>query len=261
MSILYKLTDADGITSAGFSKERGAVQPQREWGPGVSHTGTGKGGICGPGYIHAYEHPLLAVFFNPIHACIDDPRLWEAEGEIALRDGQIQCGCVRLTTLREIPLPEVTLTQRVAFGILCAREVYTLEIYHNRAWTAWAEKWLSGEDRSIPISGKALAAWEEEARTWAEMTTVLSAEEIESARAEICKALSAQAAMWADAAEEPEEAVAVGSEVMWALNKAREAMWARERASLAAESSVHAAASAESDLNLISLAEAAMEVK
>ena len=35
---LYKLTDGDGQT-------RGGTQ----WGPGVSHSGTGEGELCGPG--------------------------------------------------------------------------------------------------------------------------------------------------------------------------------------------------------------------
>ena len=76
MSKLYKLTDENGQT-------RGGTQ----WGPGVSHSGTGCGGLCSPGWIHAYEHPLVAVLLNPIHGKFRQPRMWEAEGEIALRDG------------------------------------------------------------------------------------------------------------------------------------------------------------------------------
>jgi hypothetical protein len=48
-----------------------------------------------------------------------------------------------LTTVRELPLPEVSDTQRIAFGILCAKEVCK-----HKAWNAWADKWLSGEDRT-----------------------------------------------------------------------------------------------------------------
>ena len=76
---LYKLTDRDGQTRNGT-----------QWGPGMSHSGTGKGELCGPGWIHAYEHPLIAVLLNPIHAIFQNPRLWEAEGEVGLRDGQIK---------------------------------------------------------------------------------------------------------------------------------------------------------------------------
>ena len=68
MAKLYKLTDSCGRTRDGT-----------RWGPGVSHSGTGKGELCGPGWIHAYEHPLVAVLMNPIHANFQNPRLWEAE--------------------------------------------------------------------------------------------------------------------------------------------------------------------------------------
>ena len=129
---LYKLTDSCGKT-----------RNDTQWGPGVSHSGTGEGELCGPGWIHAYEHPLVAVLMNPIHADFKNPRLWEAEGEVGLRDGQIKCGCATLTTVREIPLPAVTTEMRVRFAILCAKEVYAC-----LSWNAWADRWLSGEDRT-----------------------------------------------------------------------------------------------------------------
>ena len=132
MAKLYKLTDENGRT-------RGGTQ----WGPGVTHGGTGEGGLCGPGWVHAYEHPLIAVLLNPIHADFAHPRLWEAEGEIALRDGQLKCGCLSLTTVREIPLPVVTTEMRVRFAILCAKRVC-----NDVEWNLWADKWLSGEDRT-----------------------------------------------------------------------------------------------------------------
>ncbi len=141
---LYKLTDRDGQTWGGT-----------QWGPGVSHSGTGEGELCGWGWIHAYEHPLIAVLMNPIHAKFKNPRLWEAEGEVGLRDGQIKCGCKTLTTIREIPLPSITTEMRVRFAIMCAKEVCA-----DLPWNAWADKWLSGEDRSEAAAGAAAeAAW------------------------------------------------------------------------------------------------------
>lgn len=139
---LYKLTDGDGKT-----------RNDTQWGPGVSHSGTGEGGLCGPGWIHAYEHPLIAVLLNPIHADFKSPRLWEAEGEVGLRDGQLKCGCKTLTTIREIPLPEITTEMRVRFAILCAKDVCACS-----AWNAWADKWLSGKDRSAAAAARAAMA-------------------------------------------------------------------------------------------------------
>lgn len=36
----------------------------------------GQGSLCGPGWLHYYAHPLLAVLHNPIHADIASPRLF-----------------------------------------------------------------------------------------------------------------------------------------------------------------------------------------
>lgn len=155
MTTLYKLTDADGYTRRGEYNEC-------LWGEGVSHRGTGKGDLCGPGFIHGYEVvpgyerecAILAMLMNPIHADIDHPRLWECEGEIVKRDGQLKCGCVTLTTKREIDLPAVSSTQKIRFAILCAKEVCT-----DQRWNAWADDWLSGKDRSARAAWAEAGAW------------------------------------------------------------------------------------------------------
>ena len=142
MITLYKLTDGDGQTHNGT-----------QWGPGVSNSGTGEGELCGEGWIHAYEHPLVAALLNPIHANFQNPRLWEAEGEVGLRDGQFKCGCATLTTIREIPLPAITTEMRVRFAIMCAKEVCAC-----LSWNAWADRWLSGEDRTQAAAERARAS-------------------------------------------------------------------------------------------------------
>jgi len=191
MTKLYKLTD-----------ENGRTRNRTQWGEGVTHSGTGEGGLCGKGFIHAYEDPLVAVFMNPIHAYFPHPRLWEAEGEIALRDGPLKCGCVSLTTVREIPLPVVTTEQRVRFAILCAKAVC-----RDESWNKWADKWLSGEDRS-----KAGAAGAGEAT--------------EAARAAAAAAAAAGAGEAAWAAREAAVAVEAGA---WA------AAWAVDLCAIAGE--------------------------
>lgn len=160
MTTLYKLTDQDGYTRRNYDNAC-------LWGENVSHSGTGKGELCGPGYIHAYTHPLLAVLLNPIHADLPAPRLWEAEGEIAKSDRGLKVGCVTLKTIREMPLPVVTTEQRVRFAILCAKAVYT-----DAAWLAWANGWLDGTDRTERAARAArvaaeAAAWAAEAAAWA----------------------------------------------------------------------------------------------
>ena len=226
---LYKLTDENGMT-----------RDETQWGPGATHSGTGAGGVCGPGYIHAYEHPLLAVLLNPIHANFRNPRLWEAEGEIALRDGHLKCGCVSLTTLREIPVPKITAEQCVRFAILCAKQVF-----RDTAYTAWADKWLSGEDRS---------AWAATATAWAATAAARAA--TAAARA---AAWAWAAWAWAARAARAAEAAAAWAATAWAAAEAAEAAEARAAATAAARAAAEAARAA--DIDLIAIAEEAICVK
>lgn len=50
-------------------------------------------------------------------------------------------------------LPRVTIEQRVKFAILCAKAVYKEE-----AFNLWADRWLSGEDRTLEAAQSAVAA-------------------------------------------------------------------------------------------------------
>ena len=132
-TIVYKLTDNIGRT-------RGMTQ----WGNNVSHTAKGDGKeLCSNGFIHYYTHPLLAVLLNPIHADFTYPKLWEAEASGEIIDEALKSVCKTLTTIKEIPLPEISGVQKIAFGILCAKEVCK-----DERWNSWADKWLSGKDRS-----------------------------------------------------------------------------------------------------------------
>jgi hypothetical protein len=195
MTTLYKLTDKNGQT-------RGGTQ----WAAGVSHSATGDKDqpLCSDGWIHAYEHPLLATLLNPIHANFSSPRLWEAEGEIGARDGQLKCGCRKLTTTREIPLPEVTTEQRIKFAILYAREVCK-----SKEFLDWSDKWLSGEDRTEKSAAEAARA-AAEAEAWAAARAAWAAEawaaeawaaEAEAWAAEAAARAAAEAEAWAAEAE------------------------------------------------------------
>ena len=155
MATLYKLTTQDWKTRAGCSEET-------LWGPGVrrSSTGPADGRLCSPSYIHAYTSPLLAILMNPIHAYIDNPVLWECEGEVILSD-HLKVGCYHLTTTKIIPTPVVTTEQRIRFAILCA-----MKVYKEPTWNQWAHAWLTGADRSAEAAWKvarATATWAAEA--------------------------------------------------------------------------------------------------
>lgn len=65
---MIKLTDQNIRTYHGF-----------QWTVGWWVETSGKGALCGPGWLHGYDDLLLALFLNPIHAHIQNPRTWRAE--------------------------------------------------------------------------------------------------------------------------------------------------------------------------------------
>jgi len=151
MIIKYKLT------TQGIKTREGEVNETRwEVGKWVEATGDIKRGLCSEAYVHWYAHPLLAVLLNPIHAGIENPRLWEVEtdGDSAT-DGQLKGGSRRVRLTKEIPVPNITLEQCVRFAILCAKRVCV-----DKQWNKWANGWLSGANRTADAAGAAAYATE-----------------------------------------------------------------------------------------------------
>ena len=141
---VYKLTDKEGKTKNGTS-----------WGENVTHEVTGALELCKNG-IHAYSDPLLAVLHNPIHGEfeISSAILWECEASEEHLDDNGMKTCHRwLKTVKKVPIPEINLTQKIAYGILCAKEVCD-----DKNWNKWALRWLNGEDRSYTSAYAARAA-------------------------------------------------------------------------------------------------------
>ena len=170
--IVYKLTDKDGYTRRGKNN-------QILWSPGVTKKTSGKGDLCTAGWIHAYEHPILAVLHDPIHGKYGaSARLWVCDtldGKVK-RDGQMKLGTSKLKVLKEIPLPKVTLDQKIAYAISCS-----LRVYAEESFVIWAEGWLSGKDRSRAAGVEAAwagtrAAWAAEASVAAEWATDVDVE-------------------------------------------------------------------------------------
>lgn len=92
------------------------------------------------------------MLLNPIHADITDPVLWRCEADGQLREDRgLKVGYRTVTTVEIVPLPVVTTEQRVRFAILCA-----LEVYRNPSFVMWADKWMSGSDRSMRAAGAAI---------------------------------------------------------------------------------------------------------
>jgi len=128
----YKLTTQDLQTHKGF-----------QWEIGKKVTTNGSGELCSRGWLHCYTHPLLAVLFNRAHADIENPKLFEVEvgGECKKEKG-LKEGYTEMTLLREIELPTVTYTQKIAFGILCKKQVCK-----TKEWNKRADNWLNGKGR------------------------------------------------------------------------------------------------------------------
>ena len=101
--------------------------------------------LCTESWFHCYNHPFLAVILNPVHAEIVNPRLFKVN--VAGRktsDNGLKFGFSMMRLVEELPLPEITITQKIAFGILCVKHAYKHE-----QWNKWADNWLSDKDRSL----------------------------------------------------------------------------------------------------------------
>lgn len=118
----------------------------------VRAVGTGNR-LCTDDVIHFYDHPVLAVLFNPLHADIKSPVLVviEIDSEVA-HDG-LKGGCKQAKIVEILKLPDITPSQKVEFAIRCAKVVYK-----NAEWNKWADAWLSGENRTRMRAHKAYIA-------------------------------------------------------------------------------------------------------
>ena len=141
----YKLTDKNGQTHGGC-----------QWGPNVSHEAVGNGPLCSASWIHVYDNSIKAVLLNPIHANFNEKtmKLWECEvsGQM-LDDLGRKFGVQKCTTIKEIPVPVISLNRRIDIAIKCA-----LAVYKEASFVQWANDCLSGKDRSKESAAAAAAA-------------------------------------------------------------------------------------------------------
>lgn len=97
------------------------------------------------GLFHYVSDPLIAAFTKDGIVPGWYTKLYEVKPEGDIVEGPSICGSTELTLIKELEIPQVTELQRSAFAILAASEVN--DGYDVRV-VEWAEKWLSGEDRS-----------------------------------------------------------------------------------------------------------------
>ena len=184
--VLCKLTD-----------ENDQTKNNTQWGENITHTANGEGELCSKGWIHYYDSPLLAVLLNPIHGNFQNPNLWEikVEGKIK-NDKGLKYGATSVTTIKKIPLPEITLEQKIIFGILCA-----MEVYKNDKFYEWGNHWIDGTDRSKKSAAAFNAAYAAAAFNAAYAAADAAAAAAAYAAADAAYAAAAAAAAAADAAD------------------------------------------------------------
>ncbi len=109
--------------------------------------------MCSGEVFHCYNHPALAVLFNRIHADIENPRLFEIEIPEFCNNDELKFASKSQKLIKELDLPIISIDQRIEFAIRVAKLVYD-----DEKWNTWADKWLSGEDRTIIAARAATAA-------------------------------------------------------------------------------------------------------
>ena len=146
MTVIYKLTNQNLQTHDGF-----------QWVPGNWKKTSGGGDLCGPGWLHGYCDPLVAIFMNPIHANISNPILWQGEGcGKFLDDRGLKCGFTEMRIIKKIKPYKFTPEKLVEIAIVCAIE----SGYNDEDFISWACHWMDGSDRSAEAAEAwAASAW------------------------------------------------------------------------------------------------------
>jgi hypothetical protein len=184
--IAYKLLNLDLTTYKGC-----------QWRIGEKKQTKGAGLLCGPGWLHGYEHAEIAHFLNPIHANFKNPVLYKVKvGGTQLRDGNAKSGWTQMTLMEEVALRPPTIRQYVRFAIASA-----LYVCKEPKFVYWATAWLRGKDRAAEAAVEVVAG-----AAWAAAAAAVAAAETAAVAAEAAEA----AAVAADVAETAAEAADVG---------------------------------------------------
>jgi hypothetical protein len=177
----YKLTNQNLQTHKSY-----------QWKLGEKRTTSGEGELCGPGWLHFYTDPRLAVILNPIHAGINNPRLFEVEvGGQCKEDRGVKVGYTEATLIKEIPLPEIPIEKKIEFAIRCS-----LVTAPTKQYVEWAKNWLNGTDRSESAAYVAVSAVSVSAAAYAAAKAAYFAADAADA-ADAAASFSASAAVYA----------------------------------------------------------------
>lgn len=125
---------------------------------------------CAPGavleapemvWVRIYDDPLVAVMMDPVHCQFGSgARLWKVAWSGANNNDNGLCRYVQeCVVLEEVQLPTISVEQRIRAAIYCVQAVLPTDTIP--AWTAWADGWLSGNDRTRKTAETAMLAAEE----------------------------------------------------------------------------------------------------
>jgi len=104
------------------------------------------------GWFNAYKSPITATVL------FDDRYFYSGDFHRQSKDARLFCAiaggkvmelhyahkwCKRIKLIKEEPLPEIEIEERVALAILFAQVAMT-----DNEWSQWATKWLKNEDRT-----------------------------------------------------------------------------------------------------------------
>ena len=208
-SIAYKLLNPDLTTYDGC-----------QWVVGETKRTSGKGNLCGPGWLHGYEHAELAHFLNPIHAVFTNPVLYQVHvGGTCLKDGQLKAGWTEMTLVAPVHGMTPSTEQRVRFAIACA-------LYESVSlpFTQWACNWLDGVDRTMAAAERVARKSKAAAAEWAASRPASAWASTWLGGIDRTQTWAAAEAAWAWAAAEPRmvaEIVAWAAEVLGETARAR----------------------------------------
>ena len=153
---MYKLLTQEKKSHGGFqwemNKEYRIDKPGKE--------------LCSDQVFHCYSHPVLAILLNPIHANINNPRLFEIEVDAITNDDGLKYGTKMQKLVREIEIPKLDIMTKVDFSIRVA-----MEVYQEDWFTTWAENFLNRID--VSEAAATAAAWAAEATAWADTNPIL----------------------------------------------------------------------------------------
>lgn len=148
----------------------------------------GAGELCSDGWLHCYNDANLAILLNPIYNSFSNPRLFEIEVDGEQKsDHGLKFGYTKMRPVKELPVPNITIEQRVRFAILCAKQVCS-----DPVWLSWASNWLDGIDRTRSTAMEA-------ARSARAVGLAAAAESATLSAAWEPEAWAAEAASWAAA--------------------------------------------------------------